>query len=302
MPDTEITVEAADPNAPLEVVIDGAAAAASPEKKKGSPSGGLSQEAAISDLQEQVKRSKEESARRLAEADRRIAEAAQRTHQAERAVVETRKDSVSFLLDSIKSDMENAKRNLQAAYQAGEFEKAVEMQANLAVLGARMVEAEKGKLELEARSKAPPQQRQQPSQADNPAEYYAAQASPRSAQWIRSHADLFATQAGQKQVERAHNHALGEGAEIDSDDYFRLIEERLNPPQRETYRAPLAAAVSRSASPGSGGSGPQSNVVKLSPGEVKIALEARADPKWSDEEALRQYAVSKAALIREGKL
>lgn len=295
----EIAVDASDKTAaPVEVRIDDAAAP--------SPSA----DAAIDDLKQQIEASKAASAQRLAEKDRQIQEVATRAAHAERRVVETQRSSVGTVLDSIVREKEVLKRDLRAAFDAAEHEKAAELQDKLSLLNARMVEAEKGKQALDEEI-----QRPQSVQAISRAEQVARGTSPRSAAWIRAHSDLFSTEEKFQTIARAHNYALSEGAREDSDDYFRLIEQRLglngesrpnsgrDAARTTEAHAPMAAPVTRDAhaAPGRGNS---DNIVRLTAGEQEQAKMDRDSlfPKMSDADAYRMYAVNKRALQSEGKI
>lgn len=303
----EILVDTTDPNAPTEVRLDDTAP--KPE--------GMAPDAAISDLKRQMEESRTASERRLNEANRQIQEAAERATRAERQVVETQRSSVGTVIESLSREKDVLRRDLKTAYEGSEFEKVADLQDKLSLVNARIVEAEKGKLALDEETRRPQTRQVQETLpiAEQLARQAASQGSPRSAAWLRAHADLVSSPQGQKNIERAHFSALGEGAEPDTDAYFHHIETKLglrtqenpsggrNVAQTEEFKPPMAAPVTRNTTnqPGRGNS---ENVVRLSSTEREQALMDRDQlyPKMTDKDALTMYARNKVALQAEGKI
>lgn len=322
--EVNLPVEAASPDA-IEIVIDkpgetAAAAAKPPEpviaQAAAEPQKVVTGDDGIEGLKEQVARAKAESERRLGESQRKIQEAyenarraEERAAHAEKEVATVKQGAVLTVLDNLKRDKEDAKRKYRAAMEAGEFDKAADAQDELSLANARIVEAEKGKQELEERAKAPPvaPRRTEPLPADDPAERLAATLSPRSAAWVRSHPEFARDEAKQEEMTRAHFSALGEGHRADTEAYFDFVNRKLGitkaPPDpvspggiasgaREASRAPASAPVSRDVTQSPGSARP--NTVHLTASEVATAK--AMDMKLED------YARYKVALIKEGKI
>jgi hypothetical protein len=281
----------------------------------------------IESLKDQIARAKAESQQRLSEKDRRIQEAFENARRAELEAVEAKKEvltvkqsAVLTALDSLKRDKDDAKRKYKLAMEAGEFDKAADAQDEISLANARIVETEKGKLELEERAKAPPavtQRRAEPLANDDPAERFAASIegnSPRSAQWVREHPEFARDQDKTKSMERAHYSALAEGFAPESTPYFDHINQKLGitkapivaqaavDPPRETARAPASAPVSRDIAQSPSAQRPGS--IHLTAEEVRTAIDTYSPlyPKATRQELLQKYATDKVALMKEGKI
>ena len=329
----EVTIADAAGAGPIEIVIDKPGEAAPPVPIVAQapavvePQKIVTADEGIESIREQVARAKEDSARRLSEKDRRIQEAFQAAQRAEQEVAEARKEVLSVkqgavltVLDSLRRDKDDAKREYKVAMEAGEFDKAADAQDKISLANARIVEAEKGKLELEERAKAPPPapRRPEPLASDDPAERFAASIekdSPRSAQWIRQHPEFARDQSKTEDMTAAHYAALGKRIKPDTPSYFEFIEQELgitkapvadrqtvDPPARETSRAPASAPVSRDVAQSPGATRP--NIVRLSAAEVRTAYDTYAPlyPKATKQELLQKYAQDKVALMEEGKI
>lgn len=99
----------------------------------------------------------EASARADAEARARDAERLrQDAHvNSERSMARTQLDSLASTIESAHGQMANLKTAMVAANEAGDFAKAADIQADMALLGAKMVTLETGKAALEERVKTP---------------------------------------------------------------------------------------------------------------------------------------------------
>lgn len=271
----------------------------------------------IEKLQKQLE--DERAARQAAEA---------RANQAAEAEVKAKTEVQTSQLDLVKSAIERlnqASDTLESQYAdamaAQDFKAAAKAQREMAGNAAKLAQLEAGKAALE---KAP---KPTPRTADNPAEAFAAQIAPqwpRSADWIRKHPDFVTDGAKNRRMIRAHEDAIDEGHTVDSDGYFKFIEERLKitpstaaPAKTNGHAAeddddPMAAAAQpvngsgRSVAPaaapvsrGGGGTGSQqSNRVKLTPDQIEAAHASFPDSKTP----LEDYARQLQALKKEGRL
>ena len=131
------------------------------------------------------------------------------------------------------------------------------------------------------------------------AEQIARSVSPKSAAWIRANSDVIDSEKAVKRMVRAHDDAVDDGIEPETEEYFAFIEQRLGirrdsgdeeapeaPPPPRRSSPPPAAPVSR------GGQRP--NVVRLT------KAEAEAAKMFGMSEV--EYAKNKVALQREGKI
>lgn len=248
-------------------------------------------------LKEQIER--ERQAR--AEAERRANEAAQTAFQAQNEAHDTNLHLVTNAIETVNQTNAILKSNYRDAMAAGDYDMAAEIQAEMSSNAAKLLQLEQGKQALEStpRGEAP-----RPYVAD-PVEALASQLSPRSADWVRRHPEFATDQRLYNKMLAAHNLAVADGINPDTDDYFSSIESTLRiggrnddygdassaaakPVQRRS--APPAAPVSRSGT----GTGSAPNRVRLSAEEREMASLMGMTPE--------EYGRSKLALQKEGKL
>ena len=289
--ETVVEIKQETPPPTTEVVID----KAKPDKGETKI---VTADEGVAEMKAQVLRAQQESQRRLQEADRQIAAARQRAIDAEREATTVKTGAVATVLDSLAKDKEAARRDYKAAMEAGDFDKAADATDRISAANAQIEEAKRGKLELEARARDPNQGRQVVEQSNDPLDEMVRAIGPnsRSANWLRAHPEFARDPSKTDAMTKAHYSALGEGIAVESDDYFRHVEARLGigqrEPERETFRAPTAAPVSRDVvqSPGA-----------QRPGTVRLTASEVATAKALDM-SLEDYARHKQALIAEGRI
>lgn len=220
-------------------------------------------------------------------------------------VVETR-------MKAVDEQMESLTKMQGAAYSGGEWDAVADINRKMAALGGeRAVLETKAEYLLNQRQQylaqqqqraAAPQQ-QQPQQPTDPFERALAGRTPRTQQFLRQHRDLVRPDGSLKRVAvEAHEQALDDGLRVDTDDYFRKIEELLGSDDGRTRavkgnvakpKGPptVAAGVSR------GGSVPgqiNGSEFVMSARMRELAQEQGVEPaEWAS-----QYV----RLIREGKI
>lgn len=268
----------------------------------------VSADEGIETLKEQVEKARQESNRRLAEKDRLIADAYKQAQEAQRDLTVVKKDQVSTIIDSLQKDKQAAKIDYRVAMEAGDFDKAADAQDKISEANARIVEAQRGKLALEDDVKAPLRQTIQP--ISDPAEQMASTLSPRSASWVREHPEYARDPKLTRKMVRAHEDAVDDGHQPDSDGYFSFINQELGinegrqveTQRREPSRGPISAPVGRDVvqSPGSQRPG----TVTLQSNEVQAAIDTLGPlyPTKTNNELLQIYAKNKQDLISEGKM
>jgi hypothetical protein len=302
----------------VEVEVEGqevgeVASSAPPVEKAPKAAQVIPAEAGVEELKKQVESVRAEAAARIAERDRMLRQASERAHTAERQVVESRKGAVDGVIESLAKDREQAKRDIIAGHEAGDFAKVADAQDRLAAAHARIAAAEQGKLALQDQVDNPPP----PVYVDNVeklARQLIAAGSPRSAAWLRAHPEYAEVGPLNDKMIRAHNHAIGEELAPETDDYFAHIERRLGLRDQQieqpvvqdkpngAARAPVSAPVTRRAIRDNGAGAEAPGTVRLSAEERAIAIAMNTDPKRSEQEILRAYAKNKLALIAEGKM
>lgn len=287
--DDEIKVEVQD-DAPAPKV-EKAERVAKAEKAEVAPDEGI----------EKLKRKFEAERRRAAEAERR---AEQAEHAAQRAHVQSQGSDYQMVvtaIETVKGRSDMLKSAYSSAMAAGDYDKAAEIQEALAVNAHQLSELTSGEREMRAKLEEAARQpvKPMPRSSEPIAEQLARSVSPRSAEWLRANSDAINSERAVKRMFSAHEDAVEDGLEPDSDEYFAYIEGRMNIRRRDAGEpaAEPAPAPRRSAPPppapvSRGGQRP--NVVRLT------RQEAEAAKMFGMTEA--EYAKNKVALQREGKM
>lgn len=247
-------------------------------------------------LKEQLER--ERQAR--AEAERRANEAAQTAYQAQAEVQDSNLHLVTNAIETVSQTQSILKANYRDAMSAGDYDTAAEIQAEMSSNAAKLLQLEQGKQALEntPRGEAP-----RPYTAD-PVEALASQLSPRSADWVRRNPQFATDNRLYQKMLAAHNLAVADGIDPDTDDYFASIEDTLRIRSRNDYEdasaaaakplqrrsAPPAAPVSRSGT----GTGSRPNRVTLTAEEREMASMMGMTPE--------EYGRNKLALKKEGRM
>lgn len=241
------------------------------------------------------------------EAEKRARSEAERARQAYSDVEDTNLQLINSAISTVQRDIELMKDKYAESMSIGDYNKAAEYQAAMSSNAARLLQLENGKSALEAKVKEAPNR--ETERYSDPVEAFASQLSPRSADWVRKHPQFVTDQRLNQKMIAAHNLAMADGYEADSDDYFAAIEETLKigrnrQPQRdESTDSPLSSASkpasrsSQSVPPPSApvrDGGARSNVVRLSRAEAEIAKSFGMTEQ--------EYAKHKLALKKEGKL
>lgn len=179
---------------------------------------------------------------------------------------------VNAAIDASKKDMEESKMAFANALSNGDHMAAADAQLAMTQVSQQLLQLETGKTALEAKPKAVPEKSSQ-------IETFLSSLTKPSADWLRAHPDTMTNSVLNRKMLLAHALAVDEGIEVDSKDYFDLIETRLgfikkskneddsdplSKSAKEDYgeRTPAAAPVSR---------GGGKNAVRLSSEEREIA-------------------------------
>jgi hypothetical protein len=309
---TEAAAKKAATGKDVAAVVDPAAVAA---PKKDAPTT-VSPEEGLAKVQKQL--DDEKIARLKAENERDAAQHRART--AEQGEVAARTDVQTTQLDLVKTAITQLSTNADSlvakyaeAAAAGDWTTAAKIQSDMSLNSARLVTLEDGKKRLEAA----PKPVARPS--SDPVEEYVSRIGaeyPRSRAWLRAHPDFVRDRAKNDQMVAAHNLAVARGYALDTDDYFKDVEETLRirkadpdpkdpalngggedpltdaaTPTGNRTAAPAGAPPSRS---GNGAGGNRPGVVRLTADEREIArLNGMTD---------EEYAREKVALKAEGRL
>lgn len=239
------------------------------------------------------------------EAENRERNASSQAYAMRNEVASNQHQLVSNTLDFVKQERANMKAAYSQALSAGDYDAAAEINDRIADMAAKILDLENGKAAMEAQAQQPQQpQQQQPSDS---VEAFASRLTPRSASWVRSHPEYVRNPRLNQKMIAAHQMAVADGIEPDTDEYFGYVEDMLqvkNQPYRDggeesmsgaskpvqRRSSPAAAPVSRSMN----SSGGKPNVVTLTPEMREIAKNLGQTPE--------EYAKNRLALIREGRI
>ena len=239
-----------------------------------------------------------------AEAERRANEAAQVAYRARNEVEDTNLHLINNAIDTVKRNNEILKAQYRDAMAVGDYDKVAEINDAVNDNHAKLRDLAAGKdaMERKPRGEAPK------PVASNPVEALASQLTPRSAAWVRAHPECATDLRMYNKMLAAHQLALADGIQPDTDEYFESVEStmRISPrraeiEQRDDPMVEAAKPVARRSAPPSApvtragtGTGTRPNIVRLTSAEREIA----SMMQMSDQE----YAREKMRLQKEGKI
>lgn len=237
------------------------------------------------------------------DAERRAHETESSLYQAKNETKSSNLHLVTNAIETVKQTNDVLKANYREAMAVGDYDAAADIQATMVENAAKLQQLEQGRKALE---KTPDYEVPEPYMPSDPVEALASQLSPRSAAWVRSHPEYATDTKLYQKMLAAHNLAVTDDIEPDSDEYFEAIETTLRirnapraydedassqaakPTQRRS--SPPAAPVSR----GGSGTGSRGNVVRLSAEEREMAsLMGMTD---------KEYAQNKIELKKSGRM
>lgn len=164
----------------------------------------------------------------------------QAMEQARQAAIEaqdSRIHLVSGAMETLKRDEEILTAHLKQAMEIGDYDKAAEIQKNLATNSSKMLELERGYDELRRAAPPPPVQPQN-VQRELTVDDIIQQVTPRSAEWLKKHREYLPDQRSLRIMGRAHEDAIDMGLIPESDQYFAFVENRMgiNKAARSDYQ------------------------------------------------------------------
>jgi hypothetical protein len=175
------------------------------------------------------------------------AEEARRQQEEEASSLRERADNseltaVTSSIETAKQLQESAQREFERAMEAGEFPKASAAQVQLSKAAAQIDRLESEKVRLETAPKRPITEGRVEAPAGDPVEKFLSGFTPKSQAWLRAHRDHLPPALGGDPVKNAsmmlgHEKAKRDGIQLESDDYFRVIEETAG------IRTPVSAAA-----------------------------------------------------------
>lgn len=276
-----------------------------PDKKEKMPDEGIDELKRMLEAERELRA----EAERMAQQNAEIAQAAaQHAQKAEKNVQDSNLQLIVNAIDAFQKDNDTIKMHIRDALQAGDYDKAADLQSAMSMNNAKLLQLQNGRAALQERLAQPvqPVQPPAPMQRKDAVEELASQLSPRSAAWIRAHPECARDTKMFNKMVGAHNFAIGEGYIPDSDAYFDYIESKLGfnqakteEPEQEVMSEASKPTASRSAPPpapssrAASGTG-RPTVVRLSPEEREMAQMMGMTPE--------DYAKNRESLKKEGRL
>ena len=283
-------------NTPVEVVIDEKMAKSAPSPDD--------TEIALNQLRQQL------DAERLAryQAEQHALAASQAAQKATSKKADTEVQMVKSAIKTLKRDNKMLRDAYQQALQVGDANEASKINEKMMELKGNLRDLEKGysPLKKEARqaketTRIVPQPVAPPQSSHSQLDQIINSVTPRSAAWLKSNRDAIQDQRTINKMFRAHEDAVEDGIEPDSDAYFRFIEGRLGMGQQQQSDSPYSHAAKASERSVSPPAAPVNGSYNSRPGTVTLTR-AEADMAASLGMTPKQYAEEKIALQKEGRL
>lgn len=256
--------------------------------------------AAIAELHKQL----EAERRARADAENYARQAAQMAQSAMGEADDTNLHLVGNAIDTVKRDNELLTSKYAELMSIGDYEAAAKVQAVVSTNSAKLLQLENGLADMQRQPKRQPQlQAPPPVQGEKIDQIISevSKSSPRSTTWLKNNRQQLSDDKSIRKMFRAHEDAVDEGIEVDSDKYFSFLEGRLGLAKAAQQESPMSSAskpVTRQAAPASApvnnGGSSRPNVVRLS--------RAEADTAKMFGMTEQEYAKHKVALQREGKM
>ena len=230
------------------------------------------------------------------EAERRAREAGGAVEHERRTAQDAQFTAISSALDGVNRELGTLEDAYAKLLEAGDFAKTAKMQVEIAKLGAKAVQLEAGKAQIEderrqaaAVAAAAPKAEAQPaakSRDEQEDDYINAQPDSATREWLRTNRSrFFSDDAWRNKVTNASGHAIHNmGLRAGSPDYFKFIEEQVGlrqKPETPTTPAPSTETpVATAASPLSAAARPQTPAA-VSPATTRPQAPPAAPPSRS---------------------
>jgi hypothetical protein len=256
------------------------------------------------DLQKSLKKLKkkyerEKEARK--EAEQRAKAEAARARQAMSEVDSSNIQLIESAIHTVKQQNEVYTAKYAEAMSVGDYDAAAKIQRLMSTNEAKLLQLENGKTAMVNNP------RQETAPAADPVEHFASQLSPRSADWIRKNPQCVTDPRLMQKMIAAHNLAVADGYQADSDDYFKFVEKTIGLRKKDRVEddheedsalssasKPVSRQAPPPAAPANNGGSNRPNVVRLTKAEAETARMFGMTEQ--------EYAKHKVALQKEGKL
>jgi hypothetical protein len=214
---------------------------------------------------------------------------------------------VSNAIDTVRRENEILKANYRSALSEDNYDVAAEAQERMSINAAKLLQLENGKAAMEAE----PRQRQpvhEVQRTADPIEAFASQLTPRSASWVRRNPQFVTDPRLNQKMIAAHNLAMADGHEADSDSYFSAVEDTLKVNRRNETTQDQESALSSASSPAQRRASPPAapvsrsgtgNGVRANQHTLSAAEREMAEFMQMSEE---DYAKNKSELRKSGRM
>lgn len=285
----EVVLEEVEKKAKDEPEIEVVDEKAPPEPSKAeiTPDEGIQELKKKLDMAEQARR----------DAEKRAHEAQLKAHKADGEVKDANYNMIVNAIETVKGRGAALKTAYAEAMNVGDFAKAAEIQEALAVNATQLSDLKKGKKAIKEQIKEPQIRPVEPPRGDV-VDQIIAQVSPKSAAWLNANRELVHDDRSVRKMFRAHEDAVDEGIEPDTDDYFRFVESRLGKSKPQESPLSEAAAPKKPLQPPPA---PVSRSTTPRQGVVRLTRE-QADTARMLGMTEQEYAKNMLALQKEGKL
>ena len=269
-----------------EIIIEDKKADARGEKPEITPEDGI----------KELKLSLERERQARIEAERRAQQQAAQAHLMTREVEDNQRQMLNSALDMVNNERQMLRAQYADAMAQGNYAMVAEITDRMSDLAAKANVIEQGREAMQNQQKQPAAQ--QPTYQGDPVDAFASQLTPRSAAWVREHPEFVRDAKLNRKMIAAHELAVADGIDPDTDEYFDYVEKTLGVNRqaeeeapRQRRAAPPTAPVSRQAMDNSGN---RPNVIRLTPEQREIAEMNGMTPE--------EYARNLRDLKREGRL
>lgn len=262
---------------------------------------------------EEERRGRQAEGQAREEAERRARAASEEAFTTRRSANDAQYDSVINALAAAQGELGGIKSAYKAAMSEGDLDKAADLAAEIGLVAAKVREFESGKTVLEQRRQAG-EQPDGPARSGDPREEYIRSRTPRTATWLRRNDRYFSDPSFQRMVHGAHELAVGRGIMLDSDEYFRFIEDQAGVRGNDSgdlqhqQPAPIAPAPAAPpprqaapAHPSAPAAGSTQAARTSSPGTIRLTAEEREFCR-SNEINEAAYAKRKGQMLADGEI
>lgn len=233
------------------------------------------------------------------EAETLARQATEHARMAHNEVTDSNLHLVSGAIESVKRDQEILKANLRDAMAIGDYDKAADLQEQMASNISNLRQLERGFEEMKQQPRIQPQA---PGPRELTVDTLIDQVTPRSAAWLKQNRDHLPDSRAIRVMARAHEDAVDFGITPESDAYFQFVENRLgisnkrsSIPEVDSVMSDASSAKQRRSPPPSApvsrnpiDSPQRPGVIRLTPAEVEAAKISGITPLEYHENKMRE--------------